>query len=84
MSNVMKIRLRCFSHVKHALGCGEIELELPEGATTADAEARVREMGGAALAGLPLRAALNREYVNGPTPLSDGDEIALIPPVQGG
>lgn len=31
-----------------------------------------------------LRFAVNREYVGADAPLSDGDEIALIPPVAGG
>lgn len=31
-----------------------------------------------------LRLAVNLEFVAEPTPLYDGDEVALIPPVSGG
>lgn len=31
-----------------------------------------------------MRIALNRDFVDEAAPLSEGDEIALIPPVQGG
>ena len=36
------------------------------------------------LKALPIRIAVNREYVNTTVNLQDGDEIALIPPVSGG
>ncbi|GAB4312212.1 MAG: hypothetical protein Kow0059_02580 [Candidatus Sumerlaeia bacterium] len=41
-------------------------------------------MGGEALARVPLRAAVNQSFVNDGAVLDDGDEVALIPPVQGG
>ena len=80
----MNIRLRCFSHIKYALGRDELTIELTDGATAADLIARVREMGGAALASIPVRAAVNQVYVDPTEALRDGDEVALIPPVQGG
>ena len=33
---------------------------------------------------MPVRVALNREYVGDETPIEPGDELALIPPVSGG
>ncbi|MCC6157624.1 MAG: MoaD/ThiS family protein [Deltaproteobacteria bacterium] len=80
----MNIRLRCFSHIKYALGRDELTLELPDGSSAGDLIARVREMGGAALASIPVRAAVNQMYVDPVEVLHDGDEVALIPPVQGG
>jgi molybdopterin synthase sulfur carrier subunit len=38
----------------------------------------------AILLGSPLLVAVNREYAAADTPLKDGDEVALFPPVTGG
>ncbi len=78
------ITVHCFSHVRHVLGTATVELRLPTGSDTSAVEREIREMGGASLAGLPMRIALNKAFVNEPQPLADGDEVALIPPVQGG
>jgi len=80
----VKIDLRCFSHVKYALGRDAVAVELDAGATAGDLAARVREMADGRLAGLPLRVAVNRRFVPDDHVLADGDEAALIPPVQGG
>ena len=31
-----------------------------------------------------VAVAVNQQYANGPAPLADGDEVALLPPVSGG
>lgn len=31
-----------------------------------------------------VAVAVNQQYASGPTPLADGDEVALLPPVSGG
>jgi molybdopterin converting factor small subunit len=80
----MKITLKCFSHVKYALDRDEMTLDLAAGSTAADLESRVRELAPEALADVPLRVAVNRKFVAADHPLADGDEAALIPPVQGG
>lgn len=76
--------LHCFSHVRDVLGERTLSITLPEPATTGDVLAHVRRLGGDRLGGLPMRIALNRDFVDEAAPLSEGDEIALIPPVQGG
>lgn len=80
----IRIVVRCFSHVRDALGAETLSLELPAGATAADGERLVRAMAPARLEGLPLRLAVNRAFSPPGTPLQDGDELALLPPVQGG
>ncbi|MBZ0274072.1 MoaD/ThiS family protein [bacterium] len=84
MSDTIRINVLCFSHVREALGRSQFEVELPAPATAADALARVRDMAGTRLDRLTLRVSVNREYAPLSTPLADGDEVALIPPVQGG
>ena len=80
----MKITVKCFSQVKYALETDELSMELNPGQTTADVEERVRQRAGKKLDGVLLRIAVNRIYVKEPRDLEDGDEVAFIPPVQGG
>ena len=80
----MKIKLKCFSHVRYALDTDRTEIELDEGATAADLEAAVRRLAGHVLEDIPLRISVNQAFVDGGQVLQDGDEAALIPPVQGG
>src|SRR4051794_8138255 len=53
---------------------------LPEGARVADAIAAVGEVAG----GVRVVMAVNREYADADVVLTEGDELALIPPVSGG
>jgi molybdopterin synthase catalytic subunit len=66
------------------LGDEVITLELPAGATAGEVLERVRKMADMRLTSLPMRVAINREFVSESATLRDGDEVALIPPVQGG
>jgi molybdopterin synthase catalytic subunit len=76
------VRLRLFAMLRERAGSGELELELPDGASVADALAAPRV---AALAGdLACVLAVNREYAPPERILLAGDELALIPPVSGG
>jgi molybdopterin synthase catalytic subunit len=77
----VRVRVRLFAALREQAGASERELELPDGASAGDAWAAIPELG-AEPAGLLY--ALNREYVNRESPLADGDELALIPPVSGG
>jgi molybdopterin converting factor subunit 1 len=81
----MRVRVRLFAALKDVVGRGEIELELPSPATTADAWRRLAELHPAlAPRRAHVAAAVNRYYVGFDTPVADGDEVAFIPPVSGG
>ena len=82
----MVVEVRLFAVFRERAGRDELALELPDGATVADAiEAIGREPGLEQLiAEMPVRAALNREYVDTGATIAAGDELALIPPVSGG
>lgn len=84
MAGKIHVRVRLFSHLKHVLGWSEMALDLAEGATASDAAARLRDLAGGCLDGVVFRLAVNQEYVSDSRALVDGDEVALIPPVQGG
>jgi molybdopterin synthase catalytic subunit len=81
----MDVTVRLFASLREHAGSGTLQLELDDGATVADAIAKLRS---GALAGLPENApfvtAVAREYVKHDHTLVAGDEIALVPPVSGG
>ena len=81
----MEIQVRYFAVLRERLGTDEEPLALPDGADVAAAIEALcgRHPAIAALRGR-FRAAVNREMVATDCALSDGDELALIPPVAGG
>ncbi len=80
----MKIVLKCFSQVKYALESDQIIFDLEDGQTAADLEHIIRKRAGSKLEGVVLQIAINQEFSDGSTVLRNGDEVAFIPPVQGG
>jgi molybdopterin converting factor small subunit len=67
-----------FGLARAADGRDALELELPPGATVFEALRRLE------LSGLELHAAVNGESAADATVLRDGDEVVLIPAIQGG
>ena len=82
----MNVSVRLFAILRERAGRDSVEIELPDGASVADALSVLeREPGlGDVLPRLSVTMAVNREYADGDTALSAGDELALIPPVSGG
>lgn len=85
MYDHVEIRTLFFASYKELLGTGELRLDLPEGATVSDLVSAVRSRGGAftVLPAAPA-VAVNMAYTEATSSLSDGDEVAFIPPVAGG
>ena len=81
---MIKIKLKCFSQVKYAMGQDEMVIEMKIGSTTSDLERVVRQRSEGKLEHIDLSIAINKKYVKDEVALNDGDEVALIPPVQGG
>ncbi|NUT54448.1 MAG: hypothetical protein HOQ03_00510 [Thermoleophilia bacterium] len=76
----MQVRIRLFAGLRERAGTGSRSLELADGATVGDVWPLLDlgdRPGG-------LLYAVNKRYADPATPLSDGDEVALIPPVSGG
>lgn len=81
----MKIRLLAFATAADALGTGETDLEMPEGSRISDLRARLdRDHPGMIPLWPRLAVALDGRIVPPDTPLEDGAEVALLPPVSGG
>jgi molybdopterin converting factor subunit 1 len=81
----MHVRLLFFATLKDIVGAREMQVEVPVGASVADVLAhlegsypRVKDYRPVVL------TAINEEYVDQNTPVHDGDELAIFPPVSGG
>jgi molybdopterin synthase catalytic subunit len=81
----MRIRLLAFASAADALGHQAHELELPAGSDVAALRALLAERHPALVPLLPrLAVAVDGEVAGERTPLADGAEVALLPPVSGG
>ena len=81
----LKVNVKLFAAYRDKVGKPEVELDLPAKATLGDlAQEMVRRH--PALISDPSRlvSAVNQEFQEHSYALSDGDEVALIPPVSGG
>lgn len=80
------IKVKLFAMLREQAGSREIDLDLPAGATAHDALVELGRSAGIAelVERMPLALAINREYVKDDAVMSDGDELAVIPPVSGG
>ena len=81
----MKINVLFFASCREAIGMKELALDLDSGVTIAGIRKKIisqfPQLAGVSKA---LHFARNSEYVAEDTPLHDGDEIAILPPVSGG
>ena len=81
----LRVRIRLFAIQRELAGTREIAVDLPPGATVADAwDALVALHPVLAPGRSSVRYAVNGEYSDPATVLADGDEVAVIPPVSGG
>ncbi|MGK2962727.1 MAG: MoaD/ThiS family protein [Gemmatimonadaceae bacterium] len=80
----MTVTVRLFASYAERLGQSSLSIDLPAGARVRDAVTSLRSMpGGSMLPQSPL-VAINRGYASPDSALSEGDELAVIPPVAGG
>jgi molybdopterin synthase catalytic subunit len=81
----MQVRLLFFATLKDIVGARELRLEVPAGATVADVLTRLESSYPRVKDYRPVvLTAINEEYVDQKAPVSDGDEVAIFPPVSGG
>jgi molybdopterin synthase catalytic subunit len=80
----MQITVRTFALLRE-LSADRVSMTLPEGARLTDAWAGFAELFTVIEPHRPyVRAARNGVYAEWETPLTDGDEVAFLPPVSGG
>lgn len=81
----MQLNVLYFAHARERAGCSGEPVICPDGATVADLVAELGLRHAALAPLLPyVRVAVNGVYATAETPLLDGAEVALIPPVAGG
>jgi MoaE-MoaD fusion protein len=81
----VRVRVRLFAIQRELAGAREVPLDLPESATVDDAWTALVAIYPALAPGrASVRFARNGAYADASTPLADGDEVAMIPPVSGG
>lgn len=81
----MNVLIRLYASYRERAGVDRVALPLPEGATVADAIAALLDAAPSLPRDFrPHLIAVNEEFANPAYPLSDGDDVALYPPVSGG
>jgi molybdopterin converting factor small subunit len=83
-TQIVNVRVLLFAGYAEGLGLETVRVALPTIATVADALDHVRSLpGGERIPPKPL-CAVNLTHAALDTPLSEGDEVALLPPLAGG
>ena len=80
----LKIRVLFFALAHELAGDSSIEIEVPAPATAADAEEELKRRYWLGSRLSSYRIAVDEEFAGKETPLRDGSEVAIIPPVSGG
>ena len=80
----IRVQVQLFARYEELLGRERLDLDLPPGATLADAVARVRALPGGDALPESVLAAVNLRQAPPDTELRQGDEVALLPPMAGG
>ncbi len=81
----ISVRVRLFAIQRELAGTREVTLDLADGADVEAAWTALAIRYPVLAPGRPaLRFARNGEYADPDTPLAEGDEVAMIPPVSGG
>ena len=81
----MRVTVRLFARLREIAGAETLVRELPPGTTAGGAwDELAREFPELAAYRDAVSTAVNEEYVRRDTTISDGDEIAFLPPVSGG
>jgi molybdopterin converting factor subunit 1 len=81
----VRVKVRVFARLRELIGTGEFEREVPVDATVRTVwDMLVREYPVIAPYAESLSCAVNVDYARMSTAVSEGDEVAFLPPVSGG
>jgi MoaD family protein len=81
----MKVRVQFFSELRDLAGASELDVDVPEKATAADLlEKLYAKVPGLRARDKSILVGAGVEFVDRNYELKPGDEISIMPPVQGG
>ncbi len=81
----MKVRAQFFAQLRDLIGASTLDVELADGATTGDLLASIyRKFPSLGANDKAILLGAGLEFVDRSYKLHEGEEIAIMPPVQGG
>ena len=81
----MRVTIRLFARLRDVAGAGELTRDVPSGSTIRTVwKGLVADHPALAPYEASLSSAVNADYARMDTQVSDGDEVAFLPPVSGG
>ena len=81
----VRVTIRLFARLREIAGSGELAREVPNPADAQAAwEALTQEFPALEQYRPVISCAVNEQYAKFDTPLTEGDEVAFLPPVSGG
>lgn len=81
----MQLRVQFYSHLRDLASVSELQINLPEGGVVADLLQEIYRQKPALLAAdKTILVAAGVEFVDRQYQLKNGDEISIMPPLQGG
>lgn len=81
----MRVNVKLFARLRELVGAGELTLDVPGATTVADVwTALVAAHPAAGAYARSMSCAVNLDYARMTTTVTDGDEVAFLPPVSGG
>jgi len=84
MAVAIAVRVRFFARLRELAGVEDEALQVPPGSSLAGVYDALRAKHPALPARDSVRGALNQEFAGWDDHVSEGDEVAFIPPVSGG
>jgi molybdopterin converting factor subunit 1 len=81
----VRVKVLLFARLRDLAGTGEVEIEIPAGSVMRDAwDVLAARHEAVAPYASSISCARNAEYTRMDAALTDGDEVAFLPPVSGG
>ena len=81
----MRVTIRLFARLRDLAGSGELVRDVPHPATVQTVwRALISEMPALSEYERTMSVAVNADYSRMSSPVSEGDEVAFLPPVSGG